>query len=165
MKTGDLVKLDFGVSFRGWFGDSARTVPVGAVSEEATKLITVTREALHRAIATTTAEHRLGDLGHAIQQYAQSHGFSVVRDFMGHGIGRSLHEKPSIPNFGAANTGLRLKPGTTLAIEPMVNVGTDKVEVLDDDWTAVTLDRKLSAHFEHTVHVSENGPEILTLPG
>ncbi len=162
LKTGDLMKLDFGVVYKGFFGDSARTVPVGAVSESAQALIAATRESLEKAIALVLPGKRLGDLGYAVQSYVESRGFSVVRDFTGHGIGRKLHEPPQIPNYGKAGTGMELRPGMVLAIEPMVNVGGPDVQVLDDDWTAVTVDGKLSAHFEHTILVTAEGPEVLT---
>ncbi len=161
---GDLVKLDFGVSFRGWYGDSARTVEVGKVSDAAARLARVTREALARAIAAAVPGHHVGHLGHAIQSHVEAHGYSAVRDFVGHGIGQKLHEPPQIPNVGQPGAGLLLRPGMTLAIEPMVNEGTHKVEVLDDEWTAVTLDRRLSAHAEHTILVRDGPPELLTLP-
>lgn len=162
LERGDLVKLDFGVVYKGWYGDSARTVPVGRPSEEAARLLAATQAALAKAIATAVPGARVGDLGHAVQASVEGAGFSVVRDFVGHGIGRALHEPPQIPNYGTKGTGMPLVPGMTLALEPMVNVGTHKVEVLEDDWTAVTLDRKLSAHFEHTIAVTEGGAEILT---
>lgn len=165
LKEGDLMKLDFGVVYRGFYGDSARTVPVGKVSPEATRLIDATREGLMKGIAAMTVTNRLGAIGHAVQAHAERAGFSVVRDFVGHGIGRKLHEPPQVPNFGSPDDGMKLRPGMVLAVEPMVNVGTHKVRVLDDDWTAVTEDGKLSAHFEHTVAVTENGPEILTRAG
>jgi methionyl aminopeptidase len=164
LREGDVVGLDFGVVLDGWYGDSARTVPVGRISPEATALLDVTREALARAIAAARPEARLGDLGFAVQSYVEPRGFSVVRDFVGHGIGRRLHEPPQIPNYGAPGTGLRLKPGMVLAIEPMVNAGGPGIRFLDDGWTAVTTDGSLSAHFEHTIAVTEAGPEILTLP-
>jgi methionyl aminopeptidase len=164
LREGDLLKLDFGVSYKGWFGDSARTVPVGNVSEEAKKLIAVTRASLACAIAVCLAGNKLGAIGHAVQSHAEAHGFSVVRDFTGHGIGRALHEFPSVPNYGKPGVGLTLKAGMTIAIEPMVNAGTAKVEILEDDWTTVTLDGKLSAHFEHTVLITEGGPQLLTIP-
>ncbi len=162
---GDLLKLDFGVSFTGWFGDSARTVAVGKVTDEATKLIAVTREALAQAIAVCLAGNKLGAIGHAVQTHAEAHGFSVVRDFTGHGIGRALHEFPPVPNYGKPTSGVTLVPGMTIAIEPMVNLGSEKVEILDDDWTTVTLDGRLSAHFEHTVLITEGEPELLTSHG
>jgi methionyl aminopeptidase len=159
---GDLMKLDFGVVYQGFYGDSARTVPVGKVSAQAQGLVNATREALAHAIAAMVPGNRVGDIGHAIQSYVEPRGFSVVRDFVGHGIGRALHEAPQVPNYGRPGDGLRLRPGMVLAVEPMINAGAPQVEVLDDDWTAVTRDGKLSAHFEHTILVTEAGPEILT---
>lgn len=162
---GDLMKLDFGVIYKGFFGDSARTVPVGQVSAEAKALLDATRESLYAGIHAMHAGNRLGDIGAAVQRHAEARGYSVVRDFVGHGIGRKLHEAPQVPNFGQPNTGMKLRPGMVLAVEPMVNAGTFEVEVLEDDWTAVTADGKLSAHFEHTILVTEDGPEILTRAG
>jgi methionyl aminopeptidase len=162
---GDLMKLDFGVVYRGFFGDSARTVPVGRVTPEARALMDATRESLHKAIQTMRSGSRIGDIGHAVQSHVEARGFSVVRDFVGHGIGRKLHEYPQVPNHGQAGAGMKLRPGMVLAVEPMVNQGTPDVEVLEDDWTAVTVDGKLSAHFEHTILVTEDGPEILTRRG
>lgn len=162
LREGDLMKLDFGVVYKGYFGDSARTVPVGKVSKEAQALIDATRASLHRAIEVMVPGNRLGDIGHAIQTCVEPRGFSVVRDFFGHGIGKKLHEEPAVPNFGQAGSGLKLKPGMVLAVEPMVNAGTDDVEVLEDDWTAVTVDRQLSAHFEHTILITGGRAEILT---
>ncbi len=159
---GDLMKLDFGVVYQGFYGDSARTVPVGKVSAQAQALVDATREALSQAIAAMIPGNRLGDIGHAIQSYVEPRGFSVVRDFVGHGIGRALHEPPQVPNYGSPGSGMRLRPGMVLAVEPMINAGVPQVEVLEDDWTAVTRDGKLSAHFEHTILVTEQGPEILT---
>ncbi|WP_141327450.1 type I methionyl aminopeptidase [Myxococcus sp. AB025B] len=159
---GDLMKLDFGVSYRGWFGDSARTVPVGKVSAEARSLVETTREALQKAIQAMKPGNRLGDIGHAVQRHVEARGFSVVRDFTGHGIGRKLHEHPHVPNYGQAGAGMKLRAGMVLAVEPMVNAGTSDIEILDDDWTAVTADRKLSAHFEHTILITDGGPEVLT---
>ncbi|MHB8874593.1 MAG: type I methionyl aminopeptidase [Myxococcaceae bacterium] len=159
---GDLMKLDFGVSYRGYFGDSAITVPVGKVSQEAKALLEATRESLYKGIEQMVPGNRTGDIGHAVQAHVEALGYSVVRDFVGHGIGKALHELPQVPNFGPPTSGTRLRPGLVLAIEPMVNLGTHKIEVLDDEWTAVTLDGKLSAHFEHTIVVTEDGPEILT---
>jgi len=164
LREGDIVGLDFGVVHRGYYGDSAYSVGVGKVSAAASRLLDVTREALARGIAAASAPHRLGDVGAAVQSYVESHGFSVVRDFVGHGIGRRLHEPPPVPNYGAPGTGVRLRPGMVLALEPMVNAGGPEVLTLEDGWTAVTADRSLSAHFEHTVAVTENGPEILSLP-
>ncbi len=164
LREGDIVGLDFGVVHRGYFGDSAYSVPVGKVSAAATRLLDTTREALARGIAAASSRNRLGDIGAAVQSYVESHGYSVVRDFVGHGIGRKLHEPPQVPNFGSPGTGVRLRPGMVLALEPMVNAGGPDVLTLEDGWTAVTADRSLSAHFEHTVAVTENGPEILSLP-
>jgi methionyl aminopeptidase len=159
---GDLMKLDFGVVYRGFYGDSARTVPVGKVSREAQVLIQTTREALQKAIEVAVPGNRVGDIGHTVQSYVEARGYSVVRSFHGHGIGRKLHEKPEVPNFGDPGSGMKLRSGMVLAIEPMVNMGTEEVYLLDDDWTAVTLDSKLSAHFEHTVVITDKGPEVLT---
>ncbi len=159
---GDLMKLDFGVVFKGYFGDAARTVPVGKVTPKAQALIDATRGSLDAAIAAMVAGNKVGDIGHAVQSYVEARGFSVVRQFVGHGIGRKLHEKPQVPNFGSPGRGTELRPGMVLAVEPMVNEGTAEVEVLDDDWTAVTCDGRLSAHFEHTIVVTEQGPEVLT---
>src|SRR4051794_24584427 len=138
LKEGDLMKLDFGVVYKGYYGDSARTVPVGKVTPEAQKLVDTTRESLMKGIAAMQPGNRLGDIGYAVQFVAEKQGFSVVRDFVGHGIGKKLHEAPHVPNFGSPDTGMKLRPGMVLAVEPMVNVGTHKVDVLDDDWTAVT---------------------------
>ena len=159
---GDLMKLDFGVVYRGFFGDSARTVPVGKVAPEAQALVDATRQSLEKAIQVMQPGNRIGDIGHAVQRHVESRGFSVVRDFTGHGIGRKLHEPPQVPNYGQPGSGMKLRPGMVLAVEPMVNQGTPDVEVLEDEWTAVTVDGKLSAHFEHTILISERGPEVLT---
>lgn len=164
LQDGDIVGLDFGVIYKGYFGDSAYTVPVGKVSSEAQRLMDSTRDSLERAIAACVAGNRIGDIGHAVQSYVEPRGYSVVRDFVGHGIGRRLHEEPQIPNFGSAGTGVRLKAGMVVAVEPMVNAGGPEVEVLSDGWTAVTLDGKLSAHFEHTIAITEGGPVVLTRP-
>jgi methionyl aminopeptidase len=161
---GDLVGLDFGVVMDGFFGDAARTVAVGAPSEQAARLMAAARDGLAAGIAAARPGAHVGDIGAAVQALVEARGFSVVRDFVGHGIGRRLHEPPHVPNFGRAGTGELLRPGMVLAIEPMVNAGGPEVEVLDDGWTAVTSDGSLSAHFEHTVAVTEKGPEILTLP-
>jgi methionyl aminopeptidase len=161
---GDIVGLDFGVLYRGYHGDSAYSVPVGKVSDAARRLLDTTRQALALGIAAARAQGRLGDIGAAVQGLVESRGYSVVRDFVGHGIGKKLHEPPQVPNFGAAGTGLRLKAGMVLALEPMVNAGGPEVLTLPDGWTAVTADGSLSAHFEHTVAVTQGGPEILTLP-
>jgi len=162
LEEGDLMKLDFGVQYRGFFGDAARTVPVGRIGPDAQALVDVTRSALEKAIEQVVPGNRVGDVSWAVQQHVESHGFSVVQDFVGHGIGRHLHEAPQVPNFGEPGLGIPLRPGMVIAIEPMVNQGTGRVKVLDDQWTAVTADRRLSAHFEHTVAVTDGPPDILT---
>jgi len=159
---GDIISLDMGVKLNGFYGDSAVTVPVGRVSEEAATLLRVTRESLEKGIAEVRLGARISDIGHAIQQHVEAHGFSVVREFVGHGIGAALHEEPQIANYGEPGRGPRLAEGMTLAIEPMVNVGRPAVKVLADGWTAVTKDGSLSAHFEHTVAVTRTGPLVLT---
>jgi methionyl aminopeptidase len=159
---GDIVSLDFGVLMDGYYGDAALTQPVGRVSPLAERLIRVTREALFRGLEKARAGNRLGDISAAVQGYVEGHRFSVVRQFVGHGIGRSLHEDPQIPNFGEAGRGILLKAGMVLAVEPMVNAGGYEVEIKEDGWTAVTKDRSLSAHFEHTVAITEDGCRILT---
>lgn len=161
---GDIVSIDCGAMLGGYHGDAAMTFPVGPVSAEAEKLMTVTREALNAGIAMARLKMRLGDIGNAIQRHVEANGFSVVRDFVGHGIGRHMHEDPQIPNFGPAGMGMRLRTGMVLAIEPMVNAGVHEVVVMDDGWTACTRDGSLSAHFEHTVAITDDGPEVLTLP-
>jgi methionyl aminopeptidase len=163
LKPGDLVSLDFGVVLSGFFADAAVTVGVGKVSPQAQALLDATREALAKGIDQMQPDRRIGDISAAVQQHAESKGFSVVRSFVGHGIGRALHEDPPVPNFGKAGTGLRLAPGMVLAVEPMVNAGGYDVRVLEDGWTAVTRDGKWSAHFEHTIAVTADGPEILTV--
>lgn len=162
LKQGDIVSLDFGVICDGYYGDAAITVPVGRVSKIASELLLVTEQALYKGISQARPKRHLSDISFAIQQYAESYGFSVIRQFVGHGIGRSLHEDPQVPNFGPPGRGVKLKPGMVIAIEPMIAEGTYEVEVLPDGWTAVTRDRKLAAHFEHTVAITENGPEILS---
>jgi methionyl aminopeptidase len=162
LMAGDIVSLDMGVKLNGFFGDSAVTVPVGRVSDDAQALLRVTQEALERGIGQVRLGGRISDIGHAIQQHVESHGFSVVREFVGHGIGAALHEEPQIANYGDPGRGPRLAEGMVLAIEPMVNMGRAAVKVLADGWTAVTRDGSLSAHFEHTVAVTKNGPLILT---
>ncbi len=162
---GDIIGLDFGVFKDGYCGDSARTVMVGgdgAVSPKARKLVRVTRECLERAIEQCRAGNRLGDVGAAIQEHAELNGFSVVRKFVGHGIGRAMHEDPPVPNHAKPGTGKRLKTGLVIAIEPMVNAGTFDVEVLEDKWTAVTKDRSMSAHFEHSIAIMDEGPWVLS---
>jgi len=160
---GDLLKLDFGVVYDGLFGDAARTIPVGSVSDEARALSEATRESLEAAIRAMVPGNRVGDIGHAVQAVVESRGYSVVRDFVGHGIGRKLHEAPQVPNYGRPGTLELLRPGMVLAVEPMVNAGTAAVDVLDDDWTAVTADGLLSSHWEHTILVTDGDPEVLTL--
>jgi methionyl aminopeptidase len=162
LKEGDIIAVDVGVKLNGFFGDAAMSFPVGLVSEEARRLLEITEGSLYKGIENARPDKRLYDISSAIQECAENGGFSVVREFVGHGIGTRMHEDPQIPNFGVPGTGPRLKAGMVLAIEPMVNAGRYSVEVLDDGWTAVTTDRKLSAHFEHTVYIGENGPEILT---
>ena len=159
---GDIISIDVGVEIDGYFGDAAITVGVGKVSEDAKRLMEVTRQALNKAIDIARKDVHLSDVSHAVQTFVEQSGFSVVRDFVGHGIGANLHEEPQIPNFGKPGSGVRLQPGMVLAIEPMVNAGTWKVEVLDDGWTAVTADDKLSAHFEHTICITNSKAEILT---
>jgi methionyl aminopeptidase len=162
---GDIISLDMGVKLNGFYGDSAVTVPVGRVSEQAETLLRVTRESLEKGIAQVRLGGRISDIGHAIQLHVEAHGLSVVREFVGHGIGSSLHEEPQIANYGEPGRGPRLAEGMTLAIEPMVNVGRPAVKVLSDGWTAVTKDGSLSAHFEHTVAVTKDGPLVLTRHG
>lgn len=159
---GDIVSIDVGVEINGYFGDGAATFPVGEISPEAQKLLTVTEQSLYEGIRFARQGNRLSDISHAIQSFVEKHGFSVVRDYVGHGIGRSMHEEPQVPNFGRPGRGPRLRAGMTLAIEPMVNAGTHEVCVLEDNWTVVTKDAKLSAHFEHTVAITDDEPEILT---
>ncbi|MGZ3708210.1 MAG: type I methionyl aminopeptidase [Bdellovibrionota bacterium] len=163
LKDGDIVGLDFGVIYDGWYGDSAKTVAVGKITENARKLVEVTEESLRRGIAQCREGNRLFDIGHAVQNYVEGFGFSVVREFVGHGIGRALHEEPQVPNYGPKGKGLVLKAGMVLAIEPMINAGSHEVKVLSDGWTAVTVDHSLSAHFEHTVAITAKGPEVLTV--
>ncbi len=162
LQEGDIIGVDCGVIIDGFYGDSARTLPVGKVNAESDKLLQVTREALYKGIEQMEIGNRLHDISWAVQNHAESNGFSVVRKFVGHGIGRSLHEDPQVPNFGNPHTGIRLTAGMVLAIEPMVNVGTKDVKILEDGWTAVTLDGKRSAHFEHTIALTEDGYEILS---
>ena len=161
---GDILSMDFGVVMDGYYGDAALTVPVGKVAPEREKLLRVTRESLERAIEKVRAGNRLGDVSSAVQQWVEKNGYSVVREFVGHGIGTKMHEDPQLPNYGTPGQGPRLQEGMVLAIEPMVNTGSPAVKVLDDDWTAVTADGSDSAHFEHTVAVTANGPWILTRP-
>lgn len=162
LNNGDIISIDIGAILNGYHGDSAMTHPVGEIDETAQKLLAVTEESLYKGIEQAVIGNRLSDISHAVQDYVEKHDFSVVRDFCGHGIGRMMHEDPQIPNFGRPGHGPRLKAGICLAIEPMVNVGTYEVTVLEDKWTTVTNDAQLSAHFEHTVAVTEEGPLILT---
>jgi methionyl aminopeptidase len=162
LKEGDIISIDVGVCLNGYYGDAAITVPVGIVSKASRHLLQVTEESLNIAIASAVAGEKLYTVSHSVQKHAEANGFSVVRDFVGHGIGTELHEPPQIPNYGKPGTGLTLKPGMVLAIEPMVNAGSYGVQVLDDGWTAVTIDHKLSAHFEHTIVITDDGPEILS---
>jgi methionyl aminopeptidase len=163
LREGDIVSLDMGAVVEGYYGDSAITVPVGKISEAGERLLKVTRDSLYEAIKTVRPGARLGDVSHAVQAYVEAAGMSVVRDFVGHGIGRNLHEEPAVPNYGSKGTGVRLETGLVLAIEPMVNAGGWRVHVLDNGWTVVTDDSSMSAHFEHTVAVTESGAELLTL--
>jgi len=162
LQEGDIISIDVGASLDGYYGDSAITVPVGRISDEAATLLRVTEDALYKAIDVVKPGGRVSDIGHAVQQHVEAHGFSVVREFVGHGIGQRMHEDPQVPNYGEAGRGPRLAEGMVLAIEPMVNAGKPAVKVLGDGWTAVTKDRSLSAHFEHTVAVTADGAWILT---
>jgi methionyl aminopeptidase len=162
LQEGDILSIDFGVLYKGFYGDAAITVAVGALDDETQQLVTTTRESLERAIEKSVPNGRLSDISHAVQSWVEPKGFSVVREFVGHGIGQNLHEAPQIPNYGQAGQGPRLKNGMTLAIEPMINAGLPGVKILEDGWTAVTVDGRRSAHFEHTVAITDNGPEILT---
>ncbi len=162
LKDGDIISIDFGVEFKGFFGDSAITVPVGKIDAEVAKLLKVTEESLAKGIEQVVAGNRVGDISRAIQNHVEGHGLSIVRQFVGHGIGSALHEPPEIPNFFQGERTPRLLPGMVLAIEPMVNMGSHKVKVLKDGWTVITSDKQPSAHFEHSVAVTENGPAILS---
>ena len=162
LENGDIISIDIGSEINGYFGDSAVTLPVGEITTGAAKLLEVTESALYTGIEKAVDGNRLSDISHAIQKYVESSGFSVVRDYVGHGIGSSMHEEPQVPNFGRPGRGPRLKAGMTLAIEPMVNMGTHEVRTLPDNWTVVTRDLKLSAHFEHTIAITAHEPEILT---
>ena len=163
LQDGDIVSIDVGAFYKGFHGDCAATFPCGTISAEAQKLIDVTKQSFYEGIRFATRGHRVSDISHAIQTYVESNGFSVVRTFVGHGVGAQLHEEPEVPNFGAAGRGPRLLPGMTLAIEPMVNAGSHEVRVLKDGWTVVTTDGKLSAHYENTVLITDGEPEILTV--
>ena len=162
LKEGDIIGLDIGVVMDGYYGDAAVTVPVGKISDDARRLLLVTEEALHKGIEQALVGNRISDISHAVQAHAEAAAFSVVTEFVGHGIGRRLHEEPQVPNYGEPGKGPRLKAGMALAIEPMVNMGRSETKHLSDGWTAVTLDGSLSAHFEHTIVVTESGPRILT---
>lgn len=160
---GDIVTLDFGVIYEGWQADSAWTFPVGLISDKAKRLLNITRESLMQGIAKAKVGNTIGDIASTVQKYCEGNGYGVVRELVGHGIGKSLHEEPSVPNFGKAGKGVKIQAGMTFCIEPMINEGTYRVRTLDDDWTVVTEDGKLSAHFEHTVAVLPEGPMILTV--
>jgi methionyl aminopeptidase len=162
LKDGDILSIDFGVLYDEFYGDAAVTIPVGTISDEARDLVKTTEKSLYIGIEKAVAGARLFDISHAVQDCIERSGYSVVRDFVGHGIGKKLHEEPQVPNYGKAGRGIQLKPGMVLAIEPMVNRGGFAVKVLDDGWTAVTTDGSLSAHFEHTVAITKEGPDILT---
>ena len=163
LKDGDLLSIDIGATLEGYVSDSAVTVAIGTVSDEAKRLMQVTQECLMIGIAQMTKGNHLGDIGHAVQQYAESNGYGVVRELVGHGIGTKMHEEPQVPNYGRAGGGIELRPGLVLAIEPMITQGHYAVQTLKDGWTVVTADGKLAAHFEHTIAVTEDGPKILTL--
>ncbi len=161
---GDILSIDCGAIIEGWHADAAITVPVGDIDEESARLIEVTRASLDAAIEQVVAGNRLGDIGAAVEEVAEAAGFTVVREYVGHGIGTAMHEEPQVPNYGPAGRGLKLKEGLVLAIEPMVNAGSAATEVLDDGWTVITKDGRRSAHFEHSIAVTAHGPEVLTLP-
>jgi len=163
LREGDIIGLDLGAIVDGYYGDAAVTVPVGEIPDEVRRLVRVTEESLYRGIDQMRTGNRLSDISHAVQSHVEANGYSVVKEFVGHGIGQSLHEEPQLPNFGRPGQGPRIRSGMVLAIEPMVNMGKDGVRVLDDHWTAVTVDGSLSAHFEHTVAITDQGPVILTL--
>lgn len=163
LRAGDIVSIDLGAKFDGYHGDNAATFACGDISEEAKRLMDTTRESLYEGIHAACAGGRIGDIGHAVQQYVEARGYSVVRQFVGHGVGLNLHEAPEVPNFGTPGRGIRLMPGMTLAIEPMVNAGAPGVRVLPDGWTVLTRDGSLSAHFEHTVAITADGPKIMTV--
>ena len=163
LKAGDIVSIDLGAKFDGYHGDNAATFACGDVSDEAKRLMDATRESLYEGIRAAVPGGRIGDIGYAVQRYIEERGYSVVRQFVGHGVGTNLHEAPEVPNFGTPGRGVRLMPGMTIAIEPMVNAGKPDVEVLSDGWTVLTKDRSLSAHFEHTVAITADGPKIMTV--
>ncbi len=163
LREGDILSLDFGVLYEGYYGDAAATFPVGKITPQANKLIQTAKEAFYKGLEQIEVGKRISDISHAIQSYVESQGFSVIRSFVGHGIGLSLHEEPQIPNFGLPGRGLKIKPGMVFALEPMIAMGDWNVEILDDNWTAITKDRSLSAHYEHTVAVTQEGAQILSL--
>jgi methionyl aminopeptidase len=163
LEEGDIISIDCGAIIDGWHGDAARTIPVGEISEEARKLLTVTEDSLWAGIEHVRQGARLSDIGHAVQTVAEGAGFSVVREYVGHGIGRAMHEEPQVPNYGEPGKGIKLKVGHVLAVEPMVNLGSPETELTEDGWTVVTADGQLSAHFEHSIAVTEDGPEVLTV--
>ena len=163
LKDGDIVSIDTGAYYRGYHGDNACTFPCGTISDEARRLLDATRASLYEGIKQATAGNRIGDIGSAVQGYVEARSYSVVRNYVGHGVGAKLHEDPSVPNYGSKGRGVRLLPGMTIAIEPMVNEGTHYTRVLGDKWTVVTADGRLSAHFEHTIAITPDGPKILTL--
>lgn len=163
IKAGDIVSVDLGAKYDGYNGDNAATFACGDISDEAKRLMDVTRESLYEGIAAARAGGRIGDIGYAVQSYVEARGYSVVRQFVGHGIGTQMHEAPEVPNFGTKGRGVRLLPGMTIAIEPMINIGTPDVKVMPDGWTVLTKDGSLSAHFEHTVAITTEGPKILTV--
>lgn len=164
LKEGDIVSVDVGAFIDGFHGDNAYTFPCGKISAEAQALLDATKESLYEGIKAALAGNRIGDVGHAVQKYVEDRSYSVVRDFVGHGVGAKLHEDPAVPNYGTPGRGVRLMPGMTIAIEPMVTAGDYKVKVLDDDWTTVTVDGSLAAHFEHSIAITTDGPKILTIP-
>ena len=164
LQSGDIVSIDLGAKIGGYNGDNAATFACGEISEEAKRLMDTTRESLYEAIKMAVPGGKIGDIASAVQTYCESRGYSVVREYTGHGVGKELHEDPSVPNYGTAGRGVRLLPGMTIAIEPMINQGTAKIKVLPDGWTVKTQDSKLSAHFEHTVAITKDGPVILTRP-
>jgi len=163
LREGDILSLDFGVLYEGYYGDAAATSPVGKITPQAKKLIQTAKEAFYKGLEQAKVGNRISDISHAIQSYVESQGFSVIRSFVGHGIGLSLHEEPQIPNFGLPGRGLKIKPGMVFALEPMIAMNDWNVEILDDNWTAITKDRSLSAHYEHTVAVTQEGAQILSL--
>lgn len=163
LKEGDIVSIDIGTNLNGYFGDAARTHPVGNITKEAMQLIATTKQSFYEALKVCRVGNRLSDIGNAIQTYTEERGYGVVRELVGHGIGTSLHEDPQVPNYGIAGKGPRLQAGMVIAIEPMINMGTHRVKTLDDNWTVVTLDHSLSAHYENSVAITKDGPELLTI--